>query len=283
MTLERLRRDAPTGDVVDCLSRAGAVILEELLEPATVMQLNEELDPFLDDQSHDPSWFVNPAVAQFFGPCTRNVTGLAAKSATFVHEVLHHPTFIALGDAVLGPNCARYQLNVAQVLDRGPGAVDQLLHRDEDVWIHVPRPHGELALASVVALEPFRTSNGATRVVAGSHRWDPEREPTPAKAVAAEMEAGSAVVYLGSTIHGGGPNMTADRRRRGMHLSYVVGWLRTEENHSLAVPPAVARTLPRCAQELLGYAVHDAIDALGGYLGVVELQDPMELLRTGAL
>lgn len=56
-----------------------------------------------------------------------------------------------------------------------------------------------------------------------------------------------------------------------MHLSYTLGWLRTEENNCLAVPPAVAATLPRTSQEVLGYAVHDAIEMAGGYLGMVGL------------
>jgi hypothetical protein len=58
---------------------------------------------------------------------------------------------------------------------------------------------------------------------------------------------------------------------------------RTEENNYLAVPPAVARTLPRRCQEVLGYAVHDAIAMNGGYLGMVSLRDPVELLEEGTL
>ena len=73
------------------------------------------------------------------------------------------------------------------------------------------------------------------------------------------MRAGSAVIYLGSTIHAGGANVTADERRRGMHVSYCVGWLRTEENQYLSAPPDVVRTMPRQSQELLGYAAHDAL------------------------
>jgi hypothetical protein len=46
----------------------------------------------------------------------------------------------------------------------------------------------------------------------------------------------------------------------------------------LAVPPKVAAELPRQAQELLGYAVHDSIPRGGGYLGMVHMQDPVELL-----
>jgi len=40
-----------------------------------------------------------------------------------------HPFYAPICDAVLGPSCARCQLNVAQVMDRGPGAEQQILHR----------------------------------------------------------------------------------------------------------------------------------------------------------
>jgi len=66
-------------------------------------------------------------------------------------------------------------------------------------------------------------------------------------------------------------------------LGFVVGWLRTEDNNYLSTPPDVARTLPRRSQELLGYAAHDAIAAGGGYLGIVDLLDPVELLAQGKL
>jgi len=107
--------------------------------------------------------------------------------------------------------------------------------------------------------------------------------PEPDELVCAEMPAGSAVLYLGSTIHAGGRNSTKDGWRRGMHMSFVVGWLRTEENNYLSTPPGVARTLSRRAQELLGYAAHDAIAVGGGYLGAVDLLDPVELLAQGKL
>jgi ectoine hydroxylase-related dioxygenase (phytanoyl-CoA dioxygenase family) len=62
----------------------------------------------------------------------------------------------------------------------------------------------------------------------------------------AEMPAGSAIVYSGNTLHGGGAN-TTDQLRRGVHLSYCLGWLRTEENNYLSTPPAIAATYPRQA------------------------------------
>jgi len=272
----------PTDEVVADLREHGAVIVEGVLSPDLLGRFNAELDPILEQVSPKRS-YINPAVEWFYGDRVRQITGLAARSRVFGEEVLCHPFYDGLCDAILGPSCARYQLNAAQLMDRGPGAEQQMLHRDEDVWVHLPRPHPEVQLASGIALVDFTADNGATVIVPGSHRWERGRQPKPEELVAAEMPAGSAVVYLGSVIHAGGHNRTVDRWRRAMHMSFVVGWLRTEENHFLGTPPDVARRLPRRSQALLGYAAHDAIAVGGGYLGTVDLLDPVELLAEGRL
>jgi ectoine hydroxylase-related dioxygenase (phytanoyl-CoA dioxygenase family) len=259
------------------------VIVEGLLDDDVLTRFNAELDPMLESARPDHGRFVNEAVAAFFGDRTRHVVGVAGKSRVFATEILTDAVYRGVCDAVLSPSCARYQLNLAHVMDRGPGSVRQWPHRDEMVWNQLPAPHPEVQVASVIALVDFTAENGATVVVPGSHRWeDRDRQPTDAEWVAAEMPAGSAIVYLGSTIHAGGANRT-DGWRRGMHLSYCLGWLRTEENQYLATPLEVARTLPRDALELLGFAAHDAIATGGGYLGTVEVQDPVELIVRGEL
>ncbi|MGT2433649.1 phytanoyl-CoA dioxygenase family protein [Cupriavidus basilensis] len=115
------------------------------------------------------------------------------------------PLYLALCDHFLLPNCADYQLNLGHLMERGPGAQAQMLHRDEAVWVHYQRPRPELQLATVVALVDFTRENGATIIAPGSHRWPEEREATDADLVCAEMPAGSAVIYLGSTMHAGEP------------------------------------------------------------------------------
>jgi ectoine hydroxylase-related dioxygenase (phytanoyl-CoA dioxygenase family) len=273
---------APPEQIVAGLSEYGAVIVEGVLAPDLLARFNEEIDPILAQVNPDRA-YLNPAIDYFYGKCVRQITGVAARSRVFGEEILCHPFYTDICDAILGPNCSRYQLNVAQVMDRGPGAEQQFLHRDEDVWVHLPRPHAEVQLASVIALVDFSAEIGATVVVPGSHRWEREREPQADELAWAEMPAGSAVVYLGSTIHAGGHNSSTDRWRRGMHMSFVVGWLRTEDNNYLSTPLEVARTLPRRSQELLGYAAHDAIASGGGYLGTVDLLDPIDLLAQGKL
>jgi ectoine hydroxylase-related dioxygenase (phytanoyl-CoA dioxygenase family) len=280
--LRRIAASAPVADVVRVLREDGGVIVEDLIDGPTVAAINAEVDGWVEGA--DPAMrHLNPAIQMFFGDRTKHVGGIAGKSRTFATAVMIHPLFLGICDDVLKPSCASYQLNLAHLIARGPGAENQYLHRDELVWNLVPRPHPELQLASIVALVDFDRTNGATRVVPGSHRWEHDRHPNDDEIDAAVMPAGSAVIYLGSTIHGGGANSTPDRWRRGVHMSYTLGWLRTEENNYLAVPPAVARTLPRRCQEVLGYAVHDAIAMNGGYLGMVSLRDPVELLEEGTL
>jgi ectoine hydroxylase-related dioxygenase (phytanoyl-CoA dioxygenase family) len=291
-TIERF--DALTADpdaLQAMIERDGAVIIEGLLSAEVVARVNDEVGAVLDDADPDAELF-NPIMKAFHGPYTKQVAGACAISPTFATEVMCHSLLLALCDRILLPSCARYQLNLGHLLQRGPGSDEQLLHRDELVWSDVPRPAPELQLATVIALVDFTRENGGTRIVPGSHRW-PDRDLSPSEQFArarptveqiayAEMPAGSAVVYTGGTIHAGGSN-TTEIPRRGAHLSYCLGWLRTEENNYLAVPPAVAATLPRQAQELLGYAVHDGISRGGGYLGMVRMQDPVELLGRGEL
>ena len=280
--IPRLTASDPLPEVLSALDTCGVVLVEGALEPELLGRFNAELDPLMAKARPERS-FLNPAVEWFFGKHTRHLAAVAAHSRVFAEEVLCHPLLLGAADAVLGPACASYQLNIAHVLDRGPGAEAQMLHRDELVWLHVPRPHPELQLASMIALEAFTEENGATRIVPGSHRWEPERQPEASEVASAAMPAGAAAIYLGSTLHGGGANTSAGLGRRGMHLSYVVGWLRTEENQYLSVPAEVVRTLPRRSQELLGWTAHDALASGGGYLGTVDLRDPLSLLDEGAL
>jgi ectoine hydroxylase-related dioxygenase (phytanoyl-CoA dioxygenase family) len=290
-TLERFDTTSDPDAIVGALDRDGGVIIEGLLSPDVIGRVNSEMEAAVD--AADPNEeFFNPVMQMFHGPFTKQVAGVPGISRTFAVDVMCHPMLLAICDRVLLPSCARYQLNLGHLLQRGPGSEEQWLHRDEAVWNDLAHPHPEVQVASVIALVDFTRENGATRVVPGSHRW-PDRVLTPAEQVMsiaaepgqiayAEMPAGSAVVYTGGTIHAGGANST-DIPRRGVHLSYCLGWLRTEENNYLSTPPSVAATLPRRAQELLGYSIYDSVSRGGGYLGMVRMKDPVELLASGEL
>lgn len=287
-TIERFHVTDDLAEVLVALERDGVVIVEGLLPAEVAARVNDEVDGAVAAADPDAPMF-NPIAKAFMGACTKSVPGVPGISPTFATKVMCHPVLLGLAESILGPHCARFQLNLGQILERGPGSVDQWLHRDEGVWVDVPKPRPELQLASVIALVDFTPDNGATRLVPGSHRWpdrylpmDQQITPAADQIAVAEMPAGSAVIYTGGVIHGGGANCT-DQPRRAVHLSYCLGWLRTEENNYLSIPPAIAAALPRQAQEVLGYSVYDAIARGGGYLGMVRMQDPVDLLARDEL
>jgi ectoine hydroxylase-related dioxygenase (phytanoyl-CoA dioxygenase family) len=183
-----------------------------------------------------------------------------------------HPVVMALADIVLQPHCVRYQLNFSGIMQLLPGARAQDVHRDGDLY-PFRHPCPPMSMPTMWALTDFTDDNGATWVVPGSHRWAEDRDPTADEIVHAAMPAGSLLVYLGGTIHGGGANVTPSSIRTGLAFQYSLGWLRQEENQYLTNPPEVARTYPERLQRLIGY------DYGAPYLGFVDGDTPQRLLR----
>src|SRR5262245_9818106 len=162
MTGTSIERFAVTADpdaVCSALQRDGVVIVEDLLPVDVVERVNEEVDAAVDAASPDDEMF-NPVMAAFHGPNTKQVPGVPGISRTFAVEVMCHPLYLAICDRILLPSCARYQLNLGHLLQRGPGADEQWFHRDELVWNDVPSPHPELQLASVIAFVDFTRETG---------------------------------------------------------------------------------------------------------------------------
>ena len=67
---------------------------------------------------------------------------------------------------------------------------------------------GHVQFASLLALSEYTAEMGATRIVPGSHQWPSDREPLPEEIAIAEMQPGSAAIYLG----GFGPPLELDHR-----------------------------------------------------------------------
>lgn len=111
---------------------------------------------------------------------------------------------------------------------------------------------------------PYRFENGATVIWPNSHGARALDPDPPEGAFAAELEPGSALLFLGSTLHGAGGNATA-KVRRGAIVSYCLGWLKPYENQWLAYPPTVARHFAPELAALVGYQQHRP--NLGNYEG----------------
>jgi hypothetical protein len=163
-SLRHLPLNAPINDIFNEIENNGAVIIDDFLSKQAIREFNAEIDPVLAEKSSNHG-HPNQAVEFFHGAQTKHLTGVAGVSDTFVDVVLLHPIFKVIGDEYLLPNCAEYILNIAHVLDRGPGAEDQLIHRDHDVW---PRKltgaiGGHVQFASLLALSDYTAEMGAPR------------------------------------------------------------------------------------------------------------------------
>lgn len=249
--------------IVDALRRDAVVVCERVLDAGRVAAIRSDLEPVLAATPTGRNDFEG------FG--TKRIYNLFAKTRMF-DDLAIDPVLSGVLAEVLGPA----QLSAPTGILIGPGEPAQILHRDEGIY-PLTRPHPDVVLNTMWALEDFTAANGATRFVEGSHRWDPDRQPRDdgsddADPVTdAEMPAGSVAFYTGSIWHGGGANAT-DRDRLGVILEYVVGWLRPQENHVLGVPPEVVATLPERLQELLGYNVHPP------FIGYVDGRHPRRTL-----
>ena len=180
---------------------------------------------------------------------------------------------MAVADRVLLPNCARYQLNIAGVIQIEPGESAQALHRDTMIY-PFRHPCPSILMAIIWAITDFTAANGGTRIAPGSHLWEQDREPFKDEIISVEMPAGSLLIYLGGVWHGGGDNRS-NSNRTALAMQYSVGWLRQEENQYLSHPPEVARDYPEELQRLIGY------DFGGPFLGFVEGDDPHRVLDYG--
>ncbi len=83
------------------------------------------------------------------------------------------------------------------------------------------------------------------------------------------MPRGSLLLYLGTTVHGGGANRN-EAPRAGLINTYSLGWLRQEENQYLNVPREVAMTHSTTIRHLMGYCRHPSPN---GYLGTWQKPD----------
>jgi hypothetical protein len=206
----------------------------------------------------------------FYGARTKRFGRLLARSP-LAAGIVQHPLILGIADQVLGPWCDTIQLNLTQAVALHPGAPPQLPHRDQDMW-RGAIGDTEYLVNVMWPFTRYTPETGATIMWPGSHgrrALDPE---PPAGELAVELEPGSALLFLGSTLHGAGGNSSGEVRR-GVIVSYCLGWLKPYENQWLAYPPEVARTFSPELAALVGYRQHRP--NLGNYEG----QCPSVLLQ----
>lgn len=257
-TIPRLSPDTEPSEISRTLMEAGCVVVTDLIDETSRQQIRDELEAPMRDarviEQDDPE--------EFYPGRTRRVSGLVTRSATVTDLMIPHALSQELCEKTLLPNSEfGYQLHVTAALEVGPGAREQILHREEGSFTFFSLPRPNLITASMWAISDFRADNGATLLVPGSHLWPEDREPEPGEIVSAEMEAGSVLFWMGGLLHGAGANVSSDWRY-GVILTYSAGWVRQEENMYLDVPPERMNELTPEVRKIVGF---DMYSALGFY------------------
>lgn len=141
-TLSTLGSDASVEQVVEIIRRDGGVIISDLVSPATLNALRDELDSYLN---------VTPCGVDpyFAGTQTRRVARIIGRSDTAV-EVAMNPLFLGVARQILQTPTHVWvgsdriemapdiQLSITQAIQIGPGQGLQPLHRDDatSLWRH---------------------------------------------------------------------------------------------------------------------------------------------------
>ena len=265
MALKHLPPTADPAEVSEHLRRFGYAIVDDVADLALLDRLEAEAIPYIEasDAGRD----------EYDGRFTRRTGALVARCPS-ARPLVMHPLVVGAVGQFLG-HASAVQLHLTQIISVEPGETRQKLHRDEmafDFFEFGPDYH--VQCNTMWALTDFTASNGATWILPGSSGLDDDTALQSAGAQA-EMGRGSVVFYEGKVLHGAGAN-TSDGVRRGVNITYAVGWVRQEENQYLACPLEIARTLDDDLLKMMGYT--QGAFALG-YVG--DQTDPLAALRCG--
>lgn len=214
------------------LSHEGYCILPGLLSPEDLQTARMALAEAVATLQHTGQSIFTAAI----DPNAANVRvyNLPACGQIFI-DLLQHPLALQLLRQLLGQNflVSNFTANIAL-----PGSGSMRLHSDQALVI--PPPWMQPWAANVIwCLDDVHERNGATRFVAGSHRYQ-RFEDVPADALsrtrAFEAPAGSAIVMEGRLWHTSGANVTEHERRAMLFAYYSADFIRQQMNWEAALP-----------------------------------------------
>jgi len=256
----------PTTDpaaIAEHIRQHGYAIVDDLADANLLEQLEAESQAYIDASAYGRD--------EYDGQLTRRTGALIARSPA-ARELVMNPVALGTVKEFLR-HATAIQLHTTQIISISPGETQQKLHRDQMAFDFFPFPPDyHVQCNTLWALTDFTIENGATHLSPGTSTIDDE-DAAMVNPVQAEMRRGACLFYDGKILHGGGAN-TSDEDRRGVNLTYSVGWVRQEENQYLACPAEIARTLEDDLLRVMGY---QAGAFAMGYVG--DLQDPLAVLK----
>ncbi|KAK7429149.1 Dioxygenase swnH1 [Neonectria magnoliae] len=283
VSLTKIHATAPINDILAVLERDGALILTDIVSVQDVAAINDELEPYIQKARVETHTAYDLIPKQ-----TIMVPGIVGKSPTMA-KIAEFEVIDKLRTMVLQKKCTATWEDRTEEFTIGPllnssltyhisyGGPRQRLHRDD--MIHGIYHSGEYLLSNetmlgfMIAGSKTTRENGATMAIPGSHKWDHTRVPKIDQVCFAEMDPGSAFVFLGTVYHGGGHNSVPNEVRKLYGLFFISGTLRPEENQFLAIPRSKVLVMSEKMLSLLGYKKPET------WLGIVNNGDPAENLE----
>ncbi|KAK5462925.1 hypothetical protein LTS15_002637 [Exophiala xenobiotica] len=241
--------DPLTRSDVEHVLEHGYVVIPDCFTKAEAEEARGEITRLL---GKDPLGGRN----SFEGLSTNRIYSLLNKTRVFDKFVIL-PRVLALNDYFLDPG---YLLSAFHTISINPGEKAQPLHHD-DGYIQFPRPRLPFGSAIMVALDEYTATNGATRIIPGSHKWGSSRRGTPEESIAALCPEGGVVYFISTLWHGGGANVS-DRPRQSATVQYCNPYIRPIENQILAVDP---RKLDRIHPRIVDMMQYKHMEPFMGY------------------
>lgn len=268
------RAPEPTRDLAQLkidIAECGYGILADALEPDLLLALKTRV-------AEQAAGEAEAGVAHLFGDDATGMPGarrdasveapnqrlsnLLNKGAIF-RELLHRPVVEAGLPPMMGAN---YLLSSLSAMIMRKGGVAQVIHTDQQF---VPFKTPMAMVANIVwMMVDFTEANGATRVVPGSHLWDPPdirfaRDEAgnevlvqpEVDTIPAEAPAGSALIFDGRLWHGAGAN-TTQTPRPAIFSYYCQPYLRQQENIAMSIDDAVYAELTEAERAMVGFEAY---------------------------
>jgi hypothetical protein len=182
------------------------------------------------------------------GRTSTKVSDLANRGVAFDSLYICPPLLAACSQVIGGP----FKLSSFQARTVRPGAYAQELHVD------VPRNSADWPLLGfILMVDDFRSDNGTTRFVPGSHRWSSTPEDTMSDVQAAHDAevlacgaAGSLLVFNGSAWHSHTAN-TSSGPRRSIQGAFIPRKGRAATDFAARMQPETRARLSSLARTVL--------------------------------
>jgi ectoine hydroxylase-related dioxygenase (phytanoyl-CoA dioxygenase family) len=243
----------------------GFTIVEDAIELSLCDEIAEDLLRLEDELG------ILPAENSFEGVRTTRIYNLLAHGRLY-ERIPVHPNVLPIVEQVLDPGLLVSSLSSISI---GSDESAQPIHSDDQL-IPLPKPHPPIICNTMWAITDFSERNGATRLVPGTHLSDHSPDVTEHyDSIPAVMSKGSVLVWVGSLWHGGGANLTSERRV-GIAMNYCAGYIRQQENQQLGIPRRTVEHFSRRLQELVGYSIYN------GLIGHIDKQHPGKMLLGGS-